>query len=342
MTAPNASPLRQLRDADANPLRVLDGLRGEQVSAAEADLWDDAGDPPRYPYPRLDALLGALAPGRVTVIAAGTGQGKTTLSLDLVDRLADAPSERRVYVLGLEQAPKELRTKWACLRAGVPAWVAFERAWGQFTNGAAMRERVAAEFRAQRSHAIGDRVIFDPTTHVDRRELAWAAEQASAACCEVLVVDHIDRIKHGPGTNPFAELAETTRLCTDLADQHELHLLVFSQLNRESGRGDRLAKYYAPQLHHLFGGSVKEQEADVVLALHRPLKFDITRDELAAARAGTVPVRQVLEPGTACVSCLKHRLRGADAEGQWTHLRVEHGRLSDLAERDRYATTVRA
>lgn len=335
--------LERVPDEPADALDTLarfDGERAAQIAEAECDLFDDAaGDPPRWPYASLHAMLGAMAPGRVTVVGAGTGQGKTTLSLDLVDRLADEPSGRRVYVLGLEQRPKELRTKWACLRAGVPASVAFEKAWWDVDGGLDMRERVADEFRAQKRTRLGERVIFDPASHIDRRALRWAADHARAAGCEVLVIDHIDRVTHGPGQNPVHELTQTVELCTELADDYELHLVVFSQLNRDAGKGDRLAKYQPPQLHHLLGGSAKEREADVVLAVHRPLKFGVTREELAAVRAGEAEVRAVLEPYTSCVSCLKHRLRGSEAEGRWTYLTLSNGRLADMPQRDRYRTT---
>lgn len=314
----------------------------EQISEAEDDLHDDAGTVlPRYHYDGLHNLVGALAPGRVTVIAANSGQGKTTFALDVMDRLASVPGSllehKPVYVLGLEQKPKELRTKWACLRADVHAKYAFEKSWHEVPNGDDLRARVAAEFSKQRTSPLVDRVIFDPADKINQAKLGMAAEKAYAAEAAVMIVDHIDRIEHGDGSNSYHELTETMRLCTEIADDANLHLLVFSQLNRQASIGDRLAKYQAPQMHHLFGGSVKEHEADVILGIHRPLRFDITAEEIKQARSGQAEVQSVLEPGCMCITVLKHRLRG-ESEGRRCHLSVHHGRLSDFREIDKHKT----
>src|SRR5688572_21492851 len=115
----------------------------EQVMEAEEDLYNDDTSSPHYPYAQLHSLIGPLAPGRVSVIAANPGIGKTTLATDLLDRLVAAGVG--VDMLGLEQRPKELRTRWACLRAGVDSEIAFERAWKHHPNGEALRALVAAE-----------------------------------------------------------------------------------------------------------------------------------------------------------------------------------------------------
>lgn len=305
----------------------------EQVMEAEEDLWAEQGNVPRYPYTQLHAIAGGLAPGRVTIAAANSGIGKTTFALDLIDHLS-VEAGHTVYVLGLEQRPKELRTKWACLRAGVPSAIAFERTWDEQPNGSALRDSVLWEFEAQKAEPLVSRVHFSPVKTVNRVKLKEAAEEAHHIGAEILVVDHIDRLDHGDGTNAFHELRETMRLCTDMADEHALHVLLFSQLNRQASHGDRLARYQPPQLHHLFGGSSKEQEADVVLGLYRPLKFPPDKDAIAAVRSGQAEPQSVLEPNCTAVVVLKHRLRG-EMEGRRAYLRYQHGRLSDMAEQDR-------
>jgi replicative DNA helicase len=329
-------------DRDHDPHRAAVRLAHEQITEAEDDLHDDSGvAPPRYPYVGLHALAGALAPGRVTVVAANSGQGKTTFALDLLDKLASPPGSalfhKPVYFLGLEQKPKELRTKWACLRADVHAKHAFDKDWETIPGGLDLRARVADEFGKQRTAPLVERVLFDPTQLIDQAKLAKAGERARAIEANVMIVDHIDRIEHGEGRNSYHELTQTMRLCTELADECGLHLIVFSQLNRNASIGDRLAKYQPPQMHHLFGGSVKEHEADVVLGINRPLRFGAAGDALKAARTGQGEVTAVLEPNCMQVTVLKHRLRG-EQEGRRCFLAVHHGRLSDFPERDLHTT----
>jgi len=304
----------------------------EQVLEAEADLWAEQGNVPRYPYVQLHVIAGGLAPGRVTIAAANSGIGKTTFALDLTDRLAS--SGRNLYVLGLEQRPKELRTKWACLRADVSAAIAFERTWDEVPNGSALRDAVAAEFEAQKQEPLVSRVHFSPVKTVNRARLREAATDARNIGAEILIVDHIDRLDHGEGQNSFHELRETMRLCTDLADEMALHVLLFSQLNRQASQGDRLSRYQPPQLHHLFGGSSKEQEADIVLGLFRPMSPNATKEQISAVRSGQADPQAVLAPNCTAVAVLKHRLRG-EMEGKRAYLSYRHGRLSDMPECDR-------
>lgn len=315
---------------DPNPDREV--LR--QVTEGLEDLHHEHARLPRWPYPELDKVLGPMLPGRVTIVAGNPGNGKTTFALDLMDRLAS--EDWGLYVLGLEQKPKELRTKWACLRANVDPSIAFEFAWSEYPNGEAMRNAVVAEYLSQAKPPWQQLVHFDPRTKINRNRLIDAANRAAEVGAAILVVDHIDRLDLS-GRDPFEELKLMVQLCSELADEQSLHLLVFSQLNRTASNVDRLTRYQPPQLHQLFGGSVKEQEADMVLGLFRPFAADVTPEAMKAVREGRAEPMTILEPNTMGVVLLKHRLRGK-YEGKRVNLQLVNGRLHGILEKDKYTT----
>jgi hypothetical protein len=96
-----------------------------------------------------------------------------------------------------------------------------------------------------------------------------------------------------------------------------------------------------PALHNLRGAGTKEEEADTVLGIYRPLRSDTTEKTIKRVRQGLANTDTITEPGQMGVRVLKHRLDGA-AMGRSVRLAVHHGRISDLPERDMYTTGFRS
>jgi hypothetical protein len=150
-----------------------------------------------------------------------------------------------------------------------------------------------------------------------------------------LILDHIDRIEHGEGRNPFYEMSRTMRLAKELAVEHGLVMLIASQVGRPN---DALEAYMPPTLHNARGGGTKEEESDTVLGVFRPLKPDTTEKDMKRVRQGFASSETIIEPNQMGVRLLKHRLDGA-MPGKTAKLAVHHGRLSDLPERHQHSTT---
>jgi hypothetical protein len=77
-------------------------------------------------------------------------------------------------------------------------------------------------------------------------------------------------------------------------------------------------------LHDLRGGGTKEEEADTVLGVYRPLRPGTTEKKLKLVRQGFAKLDDVIEHGMMGVEVLKHRLDG-EARGQRVKLGVYHG-----------------
>jgi replicative DNA helicase len=189
----------------------------------------------------------------------------------------------------------------------------------------------------QRSPEIRTRALFAATRTINAKGLQRWTEWAVDHGCEFVMVDHIDRIAHGPGVNAFHEMSETVRLAKELAVEHRLVMLVASQVGRP---GDALEQFMPPALHQLRGGGTKEEEADTVLGVYRPLRASVSEQELKLVRQGLRDRDTVIEPNVMGVMVLKHRLDGPQA-GKIVKLTVHHQRVTDvtsLPERDRYTT----
>jgi hypothetical protein len=304
-------------------------LYADSEIQAERTFWalfESKADFPRLPWAAANGVCGVLTPGTLLIHGARTGNGKTTFLLNLTDRWAEAG--RTVCYLGLEQTPRELRTKWACIRAGVPPEAALahdETRLGRLTLAEAL-SRVADEIGWQQSADIRRRVRFAPTKFVTAETLRKVAVWAAGEGCQALIVDHVDRLDHGDGRNAFAEMSRTIRLAKELAVEHGLVVILASQAKRVS---DKLERFMPMEASELRGGGTKEEEADVILTSYRPLAEGVTTKDLRAARQGLIPEDKITRAGIMGLKNLKSRVNDA-LFGRTAALAIDHGRITDI------------
>jgi hypothetical protein len=341
--APEPAPrLRIFRDEPQaqlpEPVHELPGadeMADEQYGEAVKRLHEDTTKYPAFPWPVLAELAGPMCPEDLVLIAARTSGGKSLFLQNLFDAMI-CEGRSGLYA-GLEQAPRILRIKWACLRAKVPPKLVLatrkeERGTPGWQDAMA---KVQDELAWMHEAPIKGRAHFAAARRIDKPGLIAWTEWAVQRGCQFVVVDHVDRMKHGTGANSFQELSETIQLAKELAVQYRIVMLMATQVGRPS---DGLAAFMPPALHELRGAGTKEEEADTVLGIYRPLKSDTTNKQLHAVRQGLADWDTVVESGTMGIQILKHRLDGPVAH-KMVKLAVEHGRVLDLPERDRRGTS---
>jgi hypothetical protein len=321
----------------------------DQVGATIADLNREASDFLRLPYPALNAVVGGMAESDIWFIAAFSGRGKTTLLTSIVDEYV--AQGRNVYLMGLESKPNEIRTHLAC-RELTRRWFASNGQDGARVDGGdvlsgelqdradwpALRKLLEATVRTQMALPMRERLTVDGARFVTANGLRAACQRAAYLDADVVVIDHIDHI--GGENGGAASFEESVRACNaalDAAHEYGIRMLVATQLNNQGVRSDPLAGFRPPQPHHVYLGPQKRMIASGMLGLYRPLKQGITPDELKAAKDDKADYSVILEPNTMGVVCMKNRKQGRH-EGKKIALGVEHGRVHEISERDRYAT----
>jgi hypothetical protein len=111
-------------------------------------------------------------------------------------------------------------------------------------------------------------------------------------------------------------------------------MILASQIGRPH---DALEQFMPPNLHELRGAGTKEEEADTVLGIYRPLRPSVTEKDLKAVRSNLAKADTIVAPNAMGVMILKHRLDG-NASGKSCVLNVHHQRVSDMPEADRWTT----
>ena len=317
-------------------------VASDQVTAAMMALDRHPDTFARWPYPELDAMTGPMAPGNVWFICAASGGGKTTFVASTIDRWRIAG--KKVYVMPLETRPHEFRTYLACMAAGIHPGDVLSGEFARHPNYRAQREVLKSEFLAQTKSPYVDCVYVSENRAINLAGLRDGLKEAKAFGADVVIVDHIDHIAGGEGTNLYSEAKAVNDGALRMAQDNDLLLVFTSQLNMSASKGDYLTKYLPPKTEHILFGSLKQRNATGMIGLFRPIRKqrpDETEDDyvkqLRAARSGSGQITDALEPNTMGVIAMKLRNYGS-REGAKSYLRVEHGRVSELDEKDRYTT----
>lgn len=360
MTLALVKPQDDGKDSEAtfpHPLVSVGAAMDDAAAAADA-----ATDAVPVPWPSLARILGPLTPGRVTLLTANTGSGKTTVALNLVAAIAVAaqlsgtPDKGAWTYLGTEMRAWELWRTWAAMLEGVPPGVATGGDWASLTPSHVQRIRdVRRWMEGDRAPALADvRAVRQAVERTEGelqqrfgrwcqfadhpsptvREVQVACEATAKRGARLVVVDHVGRLELG---DDYAAKRRNVRRLREIVADTGVHLIGTIQQNREARKGSRLTPYYPPQLVGLEGGGFWEHEAVAVVGVWRPIRSrradEEPRDFQAARRAvedGEQPVTTMLEPQTVGVILLKHRYPPPDAHvGQETRLRVAHGRVFD-------------
>ena len=237
-----------------------DGLMPSAVpQAMEASLQAGQGYSVAYSS-GLDAFDVVLKfrPGKLYVIAARPGMGKSALAMQIV-QAADIEGDRSNWgVISLEMSTAELTGRLICREAQCDT--------KRFTDGT-----VNATVW-QRCVRAADQVQGYPVRIDDRSGLTWAQIAGKARKWSLLhglqglVIDYAQLIrKRDPRMSNNDHVTEVSQGAKALAKSLDIPVLLLSQLNRQcEQRQDK-----RPMCSDLRDSGSLEQDADVVLMLYR-------------------------------------------------------------------------
>jgi replicative DNA helicase len=239
-----------------------------------------------------------LRPGRMFVLSAQPGGGKTSLGMQSAHATSTALGNRSVAYLSLEMAASELALALACREVQVPRKQAQER-W------ATLHPDDQRELRdlADRWEAEGALWIRDASAGaVTASEVAsWIRTQRQRhGTLQLVVVDYLGLIS---ASNPRHQLtektSEITRTLKQLALAEGVAIILLAQLTREGRKSPRGANASpddpapVPRMEDLLGGSAIESDADGIVLLHPIQRTGETRRVdaiIAKNRRGPFPL----------------------------------------------------
>jgi replicative DNA helicase len=213
----------------------------------------------------LDGMTYGFHPGQMVVLAARPSVGKTSLAMNFAEHAALPDGGHKpsgVLVFSLEMTASDLAMRLICSRARV--------------DQKRIRDRVASAQDQREIHQAVQELENVPLWIDDASSSSILDLRAKARRVDskhplgLVVIDYLQLVR---GTDPRMpreqQIAEISRGVKGMAKELNVPVVVLSQLNRESERENR-----DPRLSDLRESGSIEQDADVVMILHRPKKRD--------------------------------------------------------------------
>ncbi|HEX4145561.1 MAG TPA: replicative DNA helicase [Pirellulales bacterium] len=217
----------------------------------------------------LDVMTGGLHGSELVILAARPSMGKTALALNIAEFVAMKAQQATLFV-SLEMSSIELADRLLCSIAEVNGQ--------RLRNGTISNEdrRRLVEKAAELSQAP---LFVDDTPSRTITEIAAAARRLKRkAGLGLIVIDYLQLIEPDNSKDPRQEqVAKIARRLKGLARELKVPVLCLAQLNRQA----EATKDNRPRLSHLRESGAIEQDADVVMFIHREEVYASNEDERA-------------------------------------------------------------
>jgi replicative DNA helicase len=237
----------------------------------------------------LDALTHGLHPGQLIIVAARPAVGKSTFALDMA-RAAALKNNQATIFFSLEMGRAEIAMRMLSAESSIYLQ--------------SMRKGTVSESDWTRLAAVRGRIndaplYIDDSPNMSLVEIrAKCRRLAQQVDLKMVVIDYIQLMSSGKKVESRQqEVSEFSRALKLLAKELNIPVIALSQLNRQAEQ----AKDKRPELSHLRESGSLEQDADVVVLLHREGIYE--RDHPRAGEADLILAKQRNGPtGTVTVA----------------------------------------
>ena len=214
----------------------------------------------------LDSLCGGLHNSELIILAARPSMGKTAFAMNIAEHVSIA-TQQPVLFVSLEMACLELADRLLCSAAQV--------------NGHRLRNgTISQEDRrrlVQKSSEISTSPLYiDDTPGRTLTEIAAVARRLKRKDgLSLVVIDYLQLIEPDNPRDPRQEqVARIARRLKMMSRELDIPVLCLAQLNRQA----EVSRDNRPRLNHLRESGAIEQDADVVMFVHREEYYQ-TNDE---------------------------------------------------------------
>lgn len=265
---------RQVRQAyedrnEADIVRIAEDIMGRRMpgskTSVQADLvsaWQEHVDkqdilrnapPYAWGLADLDRHLGRLVPGRLNVIMARPGIGKTAMVLNVA--LHNAKQGTHVGFISLEQGKEELAARAVCILSGC----SLQQVIGDDDTSGIDQRRLD---EAKRLLPTIPMTINDGSPMDVGKVRSTARRLVEHHGAKIIIIDYLQTIRTDSKRERHEEVADNVQSLKTMARQLDVPVIVLAQARRDA-EGKR------PTMSDLKDSSVIEAEADLILALHR-------------------------------------------------------------------------
>ena len=271
-----------LDDAEGRIFRISQHRRREEFTRLKEMLWDAmerieslhrggvaiTGVPSGFPD--LDNLTSGFQRSELIIVAARPSMGKTAFCLNIASNAAQ--QGKGVAIFSLEMSKDALVQRLLCSAAGIDS---------QAVRQGRIRESDYPRIARASGILQNAPIWIDDTPALTLLEMRGKARRLRAeADIGMIVVDYLQLMRSPEySDNRVQEISDISRSLKALARELEVPVVALSQLSRASEQrgGDR-----TPMLSDLRDSGAIEQDADIVIFIHRPEMYKDLREKAEA------------------------------------------------------------
>ncbi len=209
----------------------------------------------------LDDQLCGLQPSELIIVAARPSMGKTTLALNIMANVG-VKANKAAVLFSLEMSAQQIAQNLLCSHAMIDAYkmrrgLLEDSEWSKLTMNL-----------GELSNAP---IFIDDTPGLSILELRAKARRLKAQHdIQLIIVDYLQLLESSQGESRQQEISIISRGLKSLARELDIPVIAVSQLNRsvETREGHK------PRMSDLRESGSIEQDADVIILLHRDEYYD--------------------------------------------------------------------
>jgi replicative DNA helicase len=212
----------------------------------------------------FDDMSGGLQPGEMIVVAGRPSMGKTSFALCLLEHVA-VVGGKAAALFSMEMGKSQIVLNMLCSRAKVES--------SRLRHGRTLAEEEYTRLSAAMGRLGESKIFVDDSPGLTPLAIRSRARRLKKRHdISLLVVDYLQLMSGGLNRrddNRQQEISFISRSLKALARELEIPVIAISQLNRGvEGRAD-----HRPMMSDLRESGAIEQDADVVLLLHREVYY---------------------------------------------------------------------
>ncbi|GHU85757.1 replicative DNA helicase [Bacteroidia bacterium] len=236
-------------------------------------------------FTEVDKLTNGFQKSTLIILGARPAMGKTAFAMSIARNIA-IDFKKPVVFFSLEMSSRELAMRLISSESEI--------------NSRDFKSRKLTDEEWQRlitkTAALNEAPIFiDDSPHISMFELrAKCRRLKEKHDIKMIFIDYLQLMegddKGGKG-NREQEISRISRQLKSLARELEVPVLVLSQLNRNvEARGGKNENTKVPQLSDLRESGAIEQDADIVMFIHRPEYYGHITDEIGNDLSGKAEI----------------------------------------------------
>lgn len=220
-------------------------------------------------YRDIDGITNGLQNSDLILLAARPSVGKTSFAMNLVTNIA-VKEGKSCAVFSLEMSKEQLTQRALCSLAKVPMQNALT---GKMTSDEWKRIWTATKQLENSKLFIDDSSLTTPATLLSKCRRLKAKEGK----LDLIMIDYLQLMTADSRKkeNRQSEVSEISRNLKVAAKELNVPIIVLSQLSRDIEKREG----HRPQLSDLRDSGAIEQDADIVMFLHNPEKYNDTPTE---------------------------------------------------------------